>query len=350
MFQQSTTWPFRVILSLLILAVFTALAFLLEPYVATAPILLLFSSTVLCALYCGQVLGLIAAIVGTLMHDYYFQFPKLTLRVHSTEDLFELLLFLVAALFVATAGASVRRAKDEALKSMKEAEDASRARDELLAMVTHDLKNPLTAIQLNASMIKRVQYFEPSSPIARGLEMINHTSARMLRLISDLLDYEKIRAGRFDIDLKPQDMRTIFEEVREVMSPLIQDKSQTIEYRLPLDDIRVMGDRDRIVQVFSNLIGNATKFTNVGGKITVGCHLAGRELECFVQDTGPGIPEEQLRHVFDRYWQARHTARHGTGLGLSIVKGIVDGHRGKIWVKSKVGEGSVFFVSIPLAG
>ena len=324
----------------------TGLAFQLEPFVSTAPLLLLFSSTVLCALYCGQILGISAAMVATLVHDYFFQYPKLSLRVHSREDLFELVLFLTAAILLGSAGASVRKAKDEAVKLKQEAEEVAQARDDLLGMVTHDLKNPLTAIQLSTAVMKRNQNFEESSPICRGIDMINHTSDRMLRLISDLLDYEKIRSGRFDIELRLQSMKPILEDVREMMLPLVVQKSQKIEFIIPSDEVSVLGDRDRITQVFSNLIGNAVKFTSPGGSITVGYRLGDREIECFVRDTGSGIPKDQLLHVFDRYWQARHTARQGTGLGLSIVKGIVEGHRGRIWVESKVGEGSTFFFSL----
>jgi signal transduction histidine kinase len=116
----------------------------------------------------------------------------------------------------------------------------------------------------------------------------------------------------------------------------------------------VLCDRDRILQVFANLIGNAIKFTPRGGEIFVGAQpeaaVSAIEARFWIKDTGPGIPVENIPHVFDRYWQARSTAKLGTGLGLSIAKGIVEAHGGRIWVESEIGKGACFAFTLPVAG
>jgi signal transduction histidine kinase len=125
-------------------------------------------------------------------------------------------------------------------------------------------------------------------------------------------------------------------------------KGLQLKSELPTDLYAVFVDRHRILQVFANLIGNAIKFTPSGGTITVRAEQFEEDIQFSVEDTGPGIPKEEIPHLFDRFWQARKTARLGTGLGLFIVKGIVEGHGGRIWVESELGVGSRFHFTLPM--
>jgi signal transduction histidine kinase len=320
----------------------------LEHSIATAPLLLLFTATVLCSLYGGSILGMASAVAATSLHNYFFQSPRYSFAVASVEDFFELGLFLAMALLVSFVSAQIRNAQREAELLRQRAEDAVQSRDDLLAVVTHDLRNPLSAVQLNTAVIRRNQPGGLTQASAKALDMIERVSQRMLRLIADLLDYEKIKAGNFDVELKNEPLRTIFEELEATIEPLTSAKSQTLEFNFPPAELVIPCDRDRLTQAFLNLLGNAVKFTAPGGKLSVGYTADEREIEFFVRDTGPGIPKEQVTRVFDRYWQARQTARQGTGLGLSIAKGIVEGHHGRIWLKSRVGEGTTFYFALPL--
>jgi signal transduction histidine kinase len=168
-------------------------------------------------------------------------------------------------------------------------------------------------------------------------------------LITDLLEQEKIRAGKLTVSPSRQELRSLMSEVTEVGSLLAIKKS--IEFSASIGagskETTLFCDRPRILQVFSNLIGNAVKFTNEKGKVTIQAIPSEEKIEFIVQDTGPGIKSDDLSKVFDRYWQAQHTAKQGTGLGLAISKGIVEAHHGKIWAESEPGQGSAFHFTIP---
>ena len=170
----------------------------------------------------------------------------------------------------------------------------------------------------------------------------------MERLITNILDLTKIKAGTFTIVPSAQNGSGIIRTLIETMNPIARARSihlvEEIEPNLP----KVFCDHDRVLQVNSNLVGNSLKFTSEGGVVTVSAQKRGQEVCFSVADTGPGITPEQLPHVFDRYWQAKEAVLKGTGLGLTIAKGIVEAHKGKVWVESKVGEGSCFYFTLPI--
>jgi PAS domain S-box-containing protein len=246
-------------------------------------------------------------------------------------EMFEVLAMLAA--MVATA------ANDAHLYD--EAQRALRARDEVLAVVSHDLRSPLTIIELAASMLLRRGH-EDEEVILR----IKRAGERMSVLIRDLLDASAIDAGRLRIEPAEQAIGPLVMEAIELFRPLADEKhiGLTAEVAVPTD--KVFCDRSRIVQVFSNLLGNAIKFTSDGGAITVHAVEDDRTVKFTVTDTGCGIAEDQLQHVFDRYWQARGTGL-GVGLGLAIAKGIVEAHHGAIHAASTHGKGSTFFFELP---
>ncbi|QRK05704.1 GAF domain-containing protein [Archangium violaceum] len=228
---------------------------------------------------------------------------------------------------------------------------AVQARDDLVAVVSHDLKNPLGVIHLQVGFILRALPLDREGPwrrIQNSAERIQRATERMNTLIRDLLDLAKIEAGRFSVELKPEELESLLEECLEIFNPLAEQKRISISQKVSQPEMLVRADRDRIFQVLSNLIGNAIKFTPEGGSIQLTIEPEGKAARFAVRDTGPGIPKEQLPNLFNRYWQAKKRAREGTGLGLYIAKGIVEAHGGQLWVESQVGSGSTFFFTLPV--
>jgi signal transduction histidine kinase len=169
----------------------------------------------------------------------------------------------------------------------------------------------------------------------------------MNRLIQDLLDVALMEAGQLTIERSRLSASWLITEAVDMQRPLVSSSSLELRVDVDPDVPEVWGDRDRLLQVFENLIGNAIKFTKAGGRITVGATSRDREVVFWVADTGSGIASENLPRVFDRFWQATRAGRHGAGLGLPITKGIVGAHGGRIWVESTEGSGSTFFFTIP---
>jgi PAS domain S-box-containing protein len=229
-----------------------------------------------------------------------------------------------------------------------QAQRATRARDAVLALVSHDLRNPLGVILLQTLNLLSVPAAEDRrSKGRRAIEAIQRASTRMNRLIGDLLDVTSIEAGHLSLLKQGERSGTLIAAALEASQELAAKKSQTLRRDLgDLDGGDVLCDAGRILQVFTNLIGNAIKFSPEGATITVCARRLGDEVEYSVTDTGPGIPPEQLPHIFDRFWQATETAELGTGLGLSIAKGIVEAHGGRIWAESR-GTGSTFCFTLP---
>lgn len=232
----------------------------------------------------------------------------------------------------------------------KAANDATRARDDLVAIVSHDLRNPVHTMNMAAAFL-----LETAPPVdrrvtsRRQLEVIQRAAHRANRLISDLLDVAKIQAGRLAVEPAPIDVPSVVQEAVDSATPLASAKQLRVERFIAPGFRQVNADRDRVLQVFGNLLGNAIKFTPSGGQITVTADADPTEARFSVCDTGPGIPPEHVPHVFDRYWQAKSTAKLGTGLGLSIAKGIVEAHSGRIWVESEPGKGASFKFTLPYA-
>lgn len=235
----------------------------------------------------------------------------------------------------------------ENARLFEEAQRAIRARDEVLRVVAHDLRNPLSVIGLTARVVAKGG-LDDAGQHKRG-EAILRASAKMGRLIEDLLDVARIEAGKLALVRAVLAPGELLQTVVEAERPLALTAGLSLEARARPSLPRVWADRDRLGQVLENLIGNAIKFTSAGGRITVDAEEAAEEVVFSVADTGVGISPEQKARLFDRFWQARSTDRRGAGLGLAICKGIVEGHGGRIWVASVPGQGSTFSFSVPKA-
>jgi chemotaxis family two-component system sensor kinase Cph1 len=226
---------------------------------------------------------------------------------------------------------------------------AVRARDDLVAVVSHDLRNPLGVIQMQATTLLRTA--GPSDPefsrrLRTSAEHIQRSVDRMNTLIRDLLDLAKLEAGRFTLQRHPQQVGEMIEEALLILRPLADAKRITLT--AAPREAQVNADRDRIFQVLSNLVGNAIKFTPAGGSVNLECDTRAGEVLVTVSDTGPGIPAHMMVNVFDRYWQARSGDQQGTGLGLFIAKGIVEAHGGRIWAEARAEPGATFTFTLPM--
>ncbi|KYG00720.1 histidine kinase, partial [Sorangium cellulosum] len=230
------------------------------------------------------------------------------------------------------------------------AQRAIRAREELVAVVSHDLKSPLATIVMNTSLLRRkLPSSDEAAELRRPVERIQKSADRMNRLIRDLLDLARLEGGHISVQPVPHDVAVLLGDALELLREEAAEKSLRLELGVELGVERALCDRERILQVIANLVGNAIKFTPAGGEVAIRAEPWGREVRVSVRDTGPGIPEDQRARIFERYWQAKETAHKGTGLGLSIAKALVEVHGGRIWVESKVGEGSTFFFTLPAA-
>lgn len=227
------------------------------------------------------------------------------------------------------------------------AQRAIRDRDEILGVVAHDLRAPLHAIAMAASMLSKGASPDERDPVRSKLGRIVRSTEQMNRLIDDLLDVTRIEAGRLSVTLAPHAAGELVAEAadaaRSAVSATCLELETAVEEGLPT----ILVDPDRILQVFSNLISNAVKFTASGGRVRIGAAREGAGVRFWVSDTGVGMAEEALQHVFDRFWQASASDRRGAGLGLPICKGIVEAHGGKLWAESELGCGSTFTFRLP---
>jgi signal transduction histidine kinase len=237
------------------------------------------------------------------------------------------------------------RDRSRLARALEQAEVAVRTRDEVLAVISHDLRNPLGTITMAAGLLEL--------PIDEGkkaeqIAIIQRAAAGMLRLIGDLLDVSSVEAGSFSLELAPVSPGRLLEEVAAMMGSHASARGQRIECRVEAELPEVPADRHRLTQALSNLVGNAVKFTPEGGTVRLSAEAAGEEVIVTVRDTGPGIPADDLPHIFDRFWHTSRVRRGGAGLGLAIAKGIVEAHGGRIWVNRPEEGGAAFSFTLPV--
>lgn|GEM_PF-529540 len=223
-----------------------------------------------------------------------------------------------------------------------ERQAAVRVREELIAVVSHDLKSPLSAIELRATILSRTQT-EPS--VLAQAQSVRRAVAMMQRMIRGLLDGASLASGQFRLDVGAHDFRALVDDVVDLLTPIAKDLEVTLEVRIPeMPPLRF--DRERLLQTIYNLAGNALKFTGAGGSVVIEAVHRDRELAVSVSDTGIGIAPDALPRIFDRYFTTAK-GHEGTGLGLYIARGVILAHGGKIWVDSTLGVGSSFHFTLP---
>jgi signal transduction histidine kinase len=248
--------------------------------------------------------------------------------------------FTLARELARSAGLAVTNAR-----LFRTAEQAIAARDEVLAVVSHDLRNPVNRVRMAAELMSTT--YDIPAEAQRTTAMIIRAADEMNRLIGDLLDVARIEAGRLSIEAVPTSLGGLLERLEEAHAHAAGENGVAWSVQPPEQAITLEVDEGRMLQALGNLIGNAVKFTPRGGSVTIITEPAGSMVRIGVRDTGPGMDEAQLAHVFDRFWQSRAGDRRGAGLGLAIAKAIIEAHGGRIHLESEPGVGTTAWAELP---
>jgi signal transduction histidine kinase len=257
-------------------------------------------------------------------------------------------LTLIIVLSVIAALLLILRRRARFLAANQAYKEALKAREDMMAIVAHDLKNPINSLVLRSHlMAKKVEGSDTlHEELRRNLQLINRTAYHMNTLISDLNDVAKMQAGRLSLDRSDCEVKETVDFAVETIKPLARDKQINLTCHLESGLPHIIVDRARIGQVLNNLLGNAVKFTPEAGRIELNVEYREDAVVFSVQDNGPGIPAEALPRLFEPYWQVSKT-RSGMGLGLFIAKTLVEAHGGRIWVQSNLGQGTTFYFTLP---
>ena len=233
----------------------------------------------------------------------------------------------------------------EQQQALEAARSAIRSRDDLMGMVAHDLRNPLGAITLKAGLLRAG--FE-SSEVQKQAKAIESIAMRMEFLIKTMLDVATIEAGKFSIRPTPCDAQRLLHDTLEMFTNVAQSKHVELKATPGEPGLTIQADRERIVEVLSNLVGNALKFTPPGGWVAISLERQQDGIWFSVSDSGPGIAVADLPHLFERFWKHELHGAKGTGLGLFIARNIIEAHGGRIWAENLPGGGARFRFAIPL--
>lgn len=233
---------------------------------------------------------------------------------------------------------------------LAQARAAVRARDDMLSVVSHDLRNPISTMDFSAALIvDLLANSDTRANIEPYLDIIRRSAHRAIDLINNLMDLTRIDAGRLTVVPLSYSVSYLLDRILPDLEVIANEKKIRIEREDVCDDLLVLADEARIGQVFSNIIGNAIKFTPSNGVIRISARQIDDAVEFAISDTGPGISEANLPKIFDRFWQEAKTARLGAGLGLFIAKSVIEAHGGTIHVESELGKGTTFFFNLPMA-
>jgi signal transduction histidine kinase len=228
-----------------------------------------------------------------------------------------------------------------------EAEAATRAREHVLAVVAHDLRNPLHLVTMTTQLLLEIEC--SAERREELLAVINRAAKHMNRLIQDLLDVVRLDTGHLALDVRPIPASAILAQTMEAFHFAALQKQVSLLVGDAPADAYAHADGERVVQAMGNLVGNALKFVEPGGSVRLQSVKKGMDVQFSVADSGPGIAPDQLEQLFEQFWQGHHNDRRGVGLGLTIARGIVEAHGGRIWAESHLGEGSTFYFTLPAA-
>jgi signal transduction histidine kinase len=243
-----------------------------------------------------------------------------------------------------------KRIEEVNAQLVRDLQGAVTSRDEMLSIVSHDLRNPVNAVKMLASAIMRAEAEAPlPADVMEHASVMLQAANQMDALIQDLLDVTRLDSGRMPVAPQAVTLASVLAPVIDTLGPIAAAGGVSlrdgIQPSLPLVDV----DPARLAQVLSNLLSNGVKYTPKGGSVTVLAVEDGDSVRVTISDTGVGIPENEVPRVFDRFWQSKRTNRSGAGLGLTIARGIVRAHGGRIWVESAVGTGTLVHFTLPRA-
>jgi signal transduction histidine kinase len=353
--------PPRVAVNYAVAVLASALAltvsFLLQPFGTTTCAMVFVGIIVVVARLGGAGPALLSGAISVLLLDYYFIPPIHEFNLLQAEQGANALVFALVALIVGSMTARLRAAEhamreraDDEHEMRQAAEELARAREQVLAVVAHDLRNPLSTILGAASLLEDPT--QDAREIRETLALIHRAVDRMNRLIGDLLDVTRLEVGRLVLEQEPIAVRDLLAQTLESWEATATSRGLSFEIDPVSEGLAVFADGSRVLQVLDNLVGNAVKFSDAGGRIAVRATRgegSTTEVRFIVSDTGPGIPPEVLKELFQRFWQANAADRRGIGLGLAICKGIVEAHGGRIWCESQLGHGARFTFTLPIS-
>ena len=262
-------------------------------------------------------------------------------------------LFAALLIIVNRADRLILRRTEELAQANAELKAAEALRDDLTDMIVHDLRTPLTSMNLSLDLLKRTLNDESkAAQRERFVQTANRSAADMLQLVNQLLDVAKLEAGQLRLNYGEHSLAKLLQEKTAVFQPQLLASQKHFTVALPDNLPLIRMDADLIDRVVDNLLGNALKYTNAGGQITLRAQRAGNKLVVAIADDGEGIDPTKANQIFDKFYQVQDAngrpLRRGTGLGLSFCKMVVEAHNGRIWVESKEGEGSTFYFALPL--
>jgi signal transduction histidine kinase len=276
--------------------------------------------------------GVVSALLSTLALQLLWSKTPGLFHVPKVDEV----LFLGLAVVVCGLVSSLQAARSRA-------DAATQSLERVLEIVAHDLRSPLTAIKTLGESVAR------ANPATRPrVDMIDRAVGRMDRLIGQLVDATRIGHGELSVTTGPEPVGSMVTEAVDLYAQTARERDVALEATdLPAAAL-VQADRDRVMQVLGNLVGNALKFTSSGGRVTLSARAGsdGQSVLLSVADTGTGIEAADLPHVFEQYWKKD---KQGTGLGLFIARSVVQAHHGRIWVESKPKVGTTFFFTLPVA-
>jgi len=240
----------------------------------------------------------------------------------------------------------------ELKKALEEIKIVSKRKSDFVSAVSHELRTPLTSIKGYASILLTERLGKVPKEVKQRLEKINKHSDELTRMVNDLLDISRIESGKIEMKMQPQRLAEIAGSVVDMLQPQLKDKGIQIKLDISEKIPPVLADKSQLERVFINLLSNAIKFTPESGQISVETKITGDTVQVDVSDSGIGIPESALPFIFDEFYRVNNEINQsikGTGLGLSLVKYIINAHKGEIWVKSKLNQGTTFSFTLPVA-
>jgi signal transduction histidine kinase len=237
-----------------------------------------------------------------------------------------------------------------AIRDVTAKRELERYKDEFFANASHDLRTPLAAIKASIGVVLAHEPAGTPPPLHRLFNNIDLATDEMSRLVADVLDLTRLRAGQVELHLRGQDVRLLTRRSADAIEPLVGEHGQRLEVTMPAAPVMAEVDGDRLGRVLANLLANAHKYGADGGTIRLGLEQRRDEIAFTVSDDGPGIAAADQAHIFERFFRsgsARTHRRQGSGLGLPIARALVELHGGRIWVESQSGRGCTFTVALP---